>query len=298
MGPSWIFFFNHACFLLVHYVHALKRGSFPSDDMPPTLVPDCSALEPPLCTNTYSTDPTTGKHTFDYYLETCPSHQCTQITPTDYPTFPLPVLTAPPGFQPIVVENCENTTFEENFGPIYTMDTTNKFTRQSNYWFCQSTQIGYTARVEKNTGLAPGLKEDYWAQCQWERFHSLVNLGTDPCYERYGGHSCTTSYRYYICAMAFPKCQPATGGLTPTGTADIYGAETLPLLQQQSIMYTITKPCRTLCYNLIRTCDQQTQLSCHLKESRDWADYPGCNVAGNPAGGELYLYAVARKATA
>lgn len=40
--------------------------------------------------------------------------------------------------------------------------------------------VGYMARVETNTGLAAGRKEDQWAQCQWARanvsVHDLVRL--------------------------------------------------------------------------------------------------------------------------
>ncbi|CAM6129874.1 unnamed protein product [Calypogeia fissa] len=149
--------------------------------------------------------------------------------------------------------------------------------------------VGPSARVEKNTGLAAGQKEDQWAQCQYSRANSLVGLGMDCMLERWGCYYCTSAYQIFLCAIAFPKCQPATGGLPSTGASDIYGPDSFSLLQQKSLTYTITKPCRTICYNLLRMCDQQLQFSCHLKESRDWADYPGCNVAGNPMGGALKI---------
>lgn len=56
------------CWFAVSDGQLLSRTSYGSDDAVPRLIPDCSALEPPLCTNTHSTDPETGEYTWDYYL--------------------------------------------------------------------------------------------------------------------------------------------------------------------------------------------------------------------------------------
>ena len=126
-------------------------------------------------------------------------------------------------------------------------------------WFCEAAAVGYSARVEKDTGLPPGKVEDDYARCIFERLEFAVGMG--DCVTNRGLWSCEdckAAYKDWLCATVFPRCKE--------GTTDSESE--------------IVKPCRDLCFRTIRRCPAHLHLECPDTDPRDYASQPDCNAVG------------------
>ncbi|MCO5569423.1 hypothetical protein L7F22_023135 [Adiantum nelumboides] len=232
---------------------ALLLKPFPPKTYTPRLTPDCTALTPQSCTVVPVVD-SSGEYAYDTYLEECNSHSCTLMTPS-------------------------STSYSwTDTSPPYATSTIEA-------WFCSSSMISYRARVEINTGLPPGKKEDRFAKCHYDRMADLLTFMN--CRDRtfWKCSDCLQAYKYWICAIAFPQCTTSPPLHASTvGPYDvehaIYGTKLNPTIH---VNYTIIKPCRGVCFDVHRKCPYAVDFHCPYKDTRDYHDYPDCNLAGNLA---------------
>ncbi|KAI5063318.1 hypothetical protein GOP47_0021865 [Adiantum capillus-veneris] len=217
----------------------------------PRLAPDCTALTPQSCTVVPVVD-SNGDYAYDTYLEDCNSHSCTLMTPS-------------------------STSYSwTDTSPPYATSTIEA-------WFCNSSMISYTARVQANTGLPPGKKEDRFANCHYDRMVDLLTFMNCRDKTFWKCSDCLQAYKYWICAIAFPQCTPSPPlHVSTLGPYDvehaIYGTKLNPKIY---VNYTIIKPCRGVCFDVHRKCPYAVDFQCPWKDTRDYHDYPGCNLAGN-----------------
>jgi hypothetical protein len=261
--------------------------------------PDCSSLQPAPCRIIPSLDDN-DRVTYGDYEESCPNHICYAIQPV----FPAVSNTSsmfmsmirdqrlseviprgsPGGRKHHAAAERSSTAFTR------TSDSTEKVAFSMVYdssapWFCSVANINYSARVEANTGYPPGKKEDMFAQCQYEQLLDTQSLG-DCRHMRFSCLDCALYYQYWLCAMAFPQCDPSKTVTNYPAYNAFDPNSTGPNGLIPTKIFSIIKPCRGICWAVVQRCQQYPNFNCPLSDTRDYGDYPQCNALGLDKGEE------------
>jgi len=131
-------------------------------------------------------------------------------------------------------------------------------------WFCPPTMVDYDAKVEPNTNLPPGKKEDDYARCMHQGLVTRLSLYNCRDYQKWTCDDCKEAYKLWACSMAFPKC---AGGKAEN----------------------TLKPCRPICNDVVRKCPTHVEFKCPEEDDRDYITYSPdgtgekCNGMGMPA---------------
>lgn len=105
-------------------------------------------------------------------------------------------------------------------------------------------------------------------------------LSQGGCSEyRYGCGKCLEAYKYWLCAVMLKECKATPMAVSGT----IYGPDDFP----GNYDYIMVKPCHSLCFHVQRMCPPLLQWKCSLKDSRDYRDWPYCNLLNYNAAQEM-----------